>query len=136
REERLAVADGGEPPDELDAGSAQGIQVERRSLGRADELRRRQIARTLDIVYFIVTLVPEAAALEPPQDVPAAVHARHAHVLADGKDDAPPGSADLVGDLHARGRRADDEHAALRQSARVAVIERREALDRRRQRFA
>src|SRR5690606_31381746 len=54
REERLAVADGGEPPDELDAGSAQGIQVERRSLGRADELRRRQIARTLEIVYFIV----------------------------------------------------------------------------------
>ena len=34
---------------------------------------------------------------------------------------------DFVGELHAGGRRADDQHAAVGQLIRIAVVERREA---------
>src|SRR5688572_2694667 len=44
----------------------------------------------------------------------------------------PPRAAELVGELHAGGRRADDEHTALGQALRIAVVERRDGRDRRR----
>ena len=82
REQRAAVAHGRQPADQLHAGGAQRIQIERDALGRADQLRRRQPARALQIVDLVVALVPQARVLHPPQHVAAAVGARHAHVLA------------------------------------------------------
>ena len=40
---------------------------------------------------------------------------------ADREDDLPAGAGQLVGDLHAGRRGADDEHAAGRELRRVAV---------------
>ena len=51
--------------------------------------------------------------VEPPEDVHAAVAPRHAAVAADGERHLAAAGAQLVGELHAGGRRADDEHAAV-----------------------
>ena len=54
-------------------------------------------------------------------------------MLADGDRDVAPGAAELVGDLHARRRRADHEHVAVaRELRRPPVLERGELLDARR----
>ena len=59
--------------------------------------------------------------VEPPPDVPTAVAAGDAAVPPDGEDDLATGPHQFVGDLHARGRRADHEHPTVGQLARVAV---------------
>ena len=46
REQRLAVAHGGQAADDLDARRAQGVEVQRRTLRRSDQLRRGEPART------------------------------------------------------------------------------------------
>jgi len=51
-------------------------------------------------------------------------------VFTDGDRHLPSRPTQLVGDLHARSRRTDDEHfAARRDLARVAVVQRTELLD-------
>ena len=83
------------------------------------------------VVDLVVALVPDARRVHPPQHVAAAIRARQPHVLADGERHRPAGAVDLVGELHAGRRRADDEHAAVGQLPGIAVVERREACDRR-----
>ena len=126
REQRAAVAHRGEPADELDADRAERVEIERGPLRRADELRRRQPARARQVVDLVVALVPHAGRVHPPQHVAAAIGARQPHVLADRQRHGPAGAVDLVGQLHAGRRRADDEHAAFGQVAGIAVVERRE----------
>ena len=46
----LPVADADETADQVDAALGQRVEIERRTLGRADELRRRYAARTDDVV--------------------------------------------------------------------------------------
>ena len=121
----------GKPADDLHAHRAERVEIERRALGRAHQLRRRQPARARQIVDLVVALVPHARAVHPPQHVAAAIGARQPHVLADRQRDGPPGLVDLRGELQAGGRWADDEHAAFGQLAGVAVVERRELRDRR-----
>ena len=58
---------------------------------------------------------------QPPEDVHAPVATWHPGVPSDGEDDVASGPAELVGDLHARRRRADHEHASRRQQGWVAV---------------
>ena len=62
-----------------------------------------------------------AGDLEPPVGVQAAVAARHAGVPPDGEGDLAARAGELVGDLDARGRGSDDEHAAGRQCVGAAV---------------
>ena len=111
------------------------VEIERRPLGRADELRRRQPARARQVVDLVVALVPDARGLHPPEHVAAAIRPRQPDVLADRERHRPAGAVDLVGELHAGRRRADDEHAAFGQLRRIAVVERRDLLDRRRHRL-
>ena len=70
--------------------------------------------------------VEAADPLQPPEDVHAAVAARQPAVAADRQHDVTSGAGEFVGELHAAGRCADDEHAAARQRGRVAVGRRRE----------
>ena len=84
-----------------------------RSLGRADQLRRREVAGADEVVDLVVALVEDAGGLHPPEDVAPAVAPRQPHVLADGEGDRSAGAVDLVGELDAGRRRADDEHAPL-----------------------
>ena len=86
----------------------------------------------VEVVDLVVALVPDARRVHPPEHVAAAIRARQPHVLADRERHRPAGAVDLVGELHAGGRRADDQHAAFGQLSRIAVVERRELLDRRR----
>ena len=132
REERAAVAHRRQPADELDADRAERVEIQRRALRRADELRRRQPPRARQVVDLVVALVPHAGGVHPPQHVAAAIGPRQPHVLADRERHRPAGAVDLVGELHAGGRRADDQHAAVGQLARIAVVERRELRDGRR----
>jgi hypothetical protein len=47
-------------------------------------------------------------------------------MAADREDDRPPGTCQLVRDLHAGRRRAHDQYAAIRQAGRRAVPRRRQ----------
>ncbi len=132
REQRPAVADRGEPADQRDAHRGERVEIERGPLGRADELRRRQTTGPRQVVDLVVALVPEPGGVHPPQHVAAAIRARQAHVLADRQRHGTPGLLDLGGELDAGRRSADDEDAALGQAIRVAVVERRDLRDRRR----
>ena len=83
REQRPAVADGGEPADQRDAHRGERVEIERGPLGGADQLRRRQATGARQVVDLVVALVPDAGGVHPPQHVAAAIRARQAHVLAD-----------------------------------------------------
>ena len=91
----------------------QRIEVERRPLRGADELWRRQPPRAREVVHLVVALAPQAGRVHPPQDVAAAIGARQPHVLADREDHRPSRLSQLGRQLHAGGRRADDEHAPV-----------------------
>ena len=111
------------------------VEVEGRPLGRAAQLHRRHAAGPHDVVDLVVALVEDAARLHPPVDVAVAVHAGASHVLAHRQGDGAARAADLVGDLHAGRRCTDDEHAALGELARIAVLHRRQRRDGRRHRL-
>ena len=68
--------------------------------------------------------VPLAEDPQPPDEVAAAIATRRSVVRADGQPDLAAGAAQLVGDLHAGRPRADDEHSAVGQLRRVAVVAR------------
>ena len=105
----------------------QRVEVERRALGRADELQRRHPRARDDVVDFIVALVEHAGGIHPPLDVLAAIDARRANVLADRQRHRPAGALDLVGELHAGRRRADDQNAAVLELAGIAILPARSA---------
>ena len=115
-EQRAAVADGRPAADQLDAHRRQRVEVERRPLGRPDELRRRQPPRALEIVDLVVPLVPHAGRVHPPQDVAAAIRSRQPHVLADREDHRPSRLPQLGRQLHA-GRRRRRRRARRRRGA-------------------
>ena len=102
------------------------------ALGRAGELQRRHAARPHDVVDLVVALVEHAGGVHPPLDVPAAVDAGRPHVLADRQRHRTARALDLVGDLDAGRRRADDQHAAVGELVRVAVLLGVSVADRRR----
>src|SRR5690606_11995130 len=108
RELSLAVRDADEAADELDAARRERVQIERRALGRPDELRRRHAPRADDVVDRVVALVENADGVEPPLNVEPAVDARQPDVLADCEDHPPPRALDLVRELQPGRRGADD----------------------------
>ncbi len=108
-----AVADRRQASDDAHAAIGQRVEVDRPVLGRPDQLRRRQVAGADEIVHLVVALAEHTGRLHPPAHVATAVRPRQPDVLADGEGHRSPGAPDLVGQLHAGGRRADDEHAAL-----------------------
>ena len=134
-EERPAVAGRRDSAHQLDPDRGEGIQVERR-VRRADELRRGQAPGAGQIVDRVVPLVPHARAVHPPEHVASAVPAREADVLTDGERHRPPRAVNLVGELDTGRRGADDEHAPVGQLGRIAIVERGDLLDVRRQRRA
>ena len=87
-------------------------------VGPADELQRGFVAGGDRVGQLVDGAVEAADALQPPEDVHPAVAARHAGVAADGEHDVTSGVGQLVGELHAGGRGADHEHAAVRQRIR------------------
>ena len=105
------------------------VEVEVRPVGRADELGRRDVPRAHQVVDLVVALVEPADPVQPPHDVAAAVGPGHADVLADGDGHLAPGAQQLVGDLEAGGRGADDEHAAAAQLVGPLVVERGELVE-------
>ena len=85
------------------------------------------------IVDLVVAFVEHPGGVEPPEDVPPGVGARHAYVLADGERHRTAAAVDLLGELHAGGRTADHEDAAGGQLRRRAVGQRGDLVDRGRQ---
>ena len=77
-------------------------------------------------------LVEDAGGVGPPEDVAAAVGARHPDVLADGQRDVATAAMDLLGELDPGGRRPDDQHAAVVQIVGAAIRLRGHGRDRRR----
>ncbi len=98
------------------------------------ELQRGLPARFRQVPHLLRGLVEHAHPVQPGHDVPAALGPGQAGVPADRKRDGPPGPVDLLGQLHARGRGADHQHAAFRQQPGVAVGRGRHLPDRGRQR--
>ncbi len=107
-----------------------GMEVEIAPFVAADQLHRRVPARPLEVLDLVPALVELTDAVEPPVHVAAAVPAREADVLTGRDRDDPSGTAQLVGDLHARRRCADHEHVAVTDELRgAAVVERGDLLD-------
>ena len=100
------------------------VEVEVRPVGRADELGGGDVPRAHQVVDLVVALVEPADPVEPPHDVAAPVGPRHADVLAHGDGHLAPGAQQLVGDLDAGGRGADDQHPAGPQLVGTLVVER------------
>ena len=75
-----------------------------------------------DVVDLVVALVQHAGRVQPPHDVPAAVHAWQPDVTADGEGDRAARPLDLVGQLDAGRGRADDQHPAVVELAGIAVL--------------
>ena len=119
REQGDPVAHRSEPTDDLHADLTERVEIDRAPLGRADQLRRRDVAGPDQIVDLVVALVEHAGGVHPPEDVAPAIGPWHPHVLADRQRDRAAASMDLVGQLDARRRAADDEHAAARRAARA-----------------
>src|SRR5699024_183949 len=93
--------------------------------GAADELGRGDVSGAEDVGHLVVTFVENAGVVHPPEDVAAAIGARHAHELAAGEHDPPSTARYLVRQLSARGRRSDDEHTVVAlKLLRGAVVER------------
>src|SRR6185312_10158021 len=89
----------------------------------------------VDVVDVVPAFVELADRVEPPVDVATAVRARQPDVFTDGNRHRVPGSSELVGDLYAGCRCADDEHlTVVRDLGWVAVLERSELPDVLRQR--
>ena len=97
--------------------------------GRPTELQRGLVAGGDRVRRLVDGAVEAADALQPPVDVHAAVAARQPAVAADGEDDVTAGAGELVGELHAGGRGADDQHTAGRQRVRAAIGRRRDLGD-------
>ena len=123
--------DGREPAGEGDAVGGERRQVDFAAVGPADELQRWLALGLSSGAHLVDGAVERADLLEPPEDVLASVAARHARVAADGEVHVASGASQLVGELHAGGRGADDEHATVGELAGVAVAGRGELFDRR-----
>ena len=67
------------------------------------------------VVDLVVAFVQHTRGVQPPEDVTPAIGPWHPHVFADGERDRAAAAMDLVGQLDARRRGADDEHAAIRE---------------------
>ena len=104
--------------DEAHAALLERGQVEGGAVGPAHELERGLAAGDREVEDLVGRLVEDAHRVEPPQDVAPPVDARQPRVAADRERDRPARGVDLVGELDARGRGADDEDAALRELAR------------------
>ena len=74
--------------------------------------------------HLVVALVEPADGLHPVLDVAAPVGPRHPHVLAHRDRHRSARRVDLLGQLDAGGRRAHDQHPALRQLVRMPVLQR------------
>ena len=101
--------------------SRERVEVEGRAVGRAGKLQRGHAARPPDVVDLVVALVEHAGRIHPPLQIPAAIHARRADVLAGRDRDRAPRALQLVRDLGAARRSADDQHAAIGDLGRIAI---------------
>jgi len=117
REPDPAAVDRRDPPDQPDAVGLQRRQVERPVVRPADQLQRRLRPGRARIRHLVDRPVEQAGRREPPEDVHAAVAAGQPAVAADGERHVPAGGPQLVGDLHAGCRGADDEDAPGRQAS-------------------
>ena len=129
---RPTVADTREPADHLHADAHERVEVVGGPLGGAGELHRGHPASPHEVVHLVVALVEHAGRVHPPVDVATPVHAGSSHVLTDRQGDRPARALELVGDLHAAGRRSHHQHAPLGQLVGVPVARRGERVDRRR----
>ncbi len=113
-----------EAADQPDSVALQSHQVEiprvtLRSV--ADQLHRRLAAGSRRVGDLVDGAGEPAGDVQPPEDVHASIPAWHPGVSTDRENHLAPRAIDLVGDLHARGRGADYEHATWRELSRVAV---------------
>ena len=129
----LGAVDREHPAGQADAVGLQGGQVEPPVVGPADQLGGWLVPREQAVGHLVDRGVEGADPVEPPEDVHAAVVARHAGVAADGDRHVASGRAELVGELDAGRRGADDQHAAVRQRVGVAVGVRHDLVNVRRQ---
>ena len=91
------------------------------ALGRADQLRRRQPARARQVVDLVVALIPDARrSIHHSTSRPRYVRGSRTCSPTDSVTGRPD-AMDLVGQLHAGRRRADDEHAAVGQLIGIAI---------------
>ena len=119
----FAIRAGDEAPDEPDAGLVQLAQAERAPLGCPDKFRGRQPAGACEIGDGVVRLVEESEDVHPPMDVVASVRARKPDVVSHGDRDFTTASYELVRDLDARCRGANDQDGSA-QLVRPAIVQR------------
>ena len=133
REERAAVADRRQPADQRDAHRGERVEIERGPLGRADQLRRRQAPRPRQVVDLVVALVPDArrrpsTTARRGRDTCAAGARARRPTSVTGRPDRWISAASCTPVAEAPTTRTPPS----RQAIRVAVVERRELRDRRR----
>ena len=99
----------------------EGAEIEGAVVLAPDELQRRLAAGVDGVVDVVDRAVERSDRVEPPEHVQASVRARHPAVAADGEGDLATVASELVGELHAGGRGADDEDAAVGDVVRTSV---------------
>ena len=129
---RDPVAKAGEPADQPRrrrpaTRSGRGVRVPPTSCGDGT-LRARTTSSTSSQRWSSTPI-----RVEPREDVLPAIAPGHTDVLAGGERDLATGTLQLLGDLNAAGRGADDEHATVRQLVRVAIPQGRDGGDARRE---
>ena len=122
RELRPSLADPGESADEADTDRRQRVEIKRRASWCADDLQRREPAHPDDVVDLVVALVHHAGVVHPALDVQSSVGPRRAHVRTDSQRHGAARSVDLVGELDARRRRSDHQHATIGELVGFAVL--------------
>ncbi len=117
----IDVADAAHQPN---TSIVQHRQIERRMIWPANQLKRRLMTRTFDVVNGAGALAQHAEPIQPPKDVMSAVASGQTRMTADGERHLPPGALNLVGKLHAGRGSANDEYPAGRQLFGTPVIRR------------
>ena len=81
-------------------------------IGAAHQLQRRLASGSSHIADVVDGLVERPDQVEPPEDVQAPISAWYPAVAADRDGHVAAAAVQLVGELHAGGGRAHDEHTA------------------------
>src|SRR4029078_5552607 len=94
-ERRAMAVDAGHAPGQFDAASAEGGEIDVAVVGTPDQLQRRFAAGRDRVGQLVDGAVEGPDALQPPEDVHAAVAPWQTAVAADGQHDVAAGPGPL-----------------------------------------
>ena len=111
-----------EAANKLHADFGESIDVERRSIGRAGKLQRRNPSCPRNIVDLVVALVEHTGGIHPPLQVLASINAWRSNVLTHRQSDRAARAVYFIGDLSTARRCTDDQDATVGKLIGISVF--------------